>query len=71
MVTNADDSTTIAFDRDENTLNELEKKSKHDGISLDTLINEILMKYTELGTSKSQPKIVSVYKSTVMKIFEK
>jgi nucleotide-binding universal stress UspA family protein len=30
MVTNTDDSTTIIIDLEENTLNELEKKSEHD-----------------------------------------
>ena len=71
MVTNTDDSTTITFHLEENTLNELEKKSENDGISLDTLINEILMKHTELDTSESQSRIVSVDKPTVTKIFEK
>jgi predicted DNA-binding ribbon-helix-helix protein len=71
MVTNTDDSTTITFDLEENTLNELEKKAENDGISLDTLINEILMKHTELDTSESQSRIVSVDKPTVTKIFEK
>jgi hypothetical protein len=70
MVTNPDDSATITFDLEENTLNELEKKSEHDGISLDTLINEILMKHTGLDTSESQSRTMSLDKSTVTKIFE-
>src|SRR5438034_1205193 len=64
-------TTTMPFNLEEDVLRKLEEKSEHDGISLDKLINEILMRYAELDTSNSQFGIVSVDKLAVMKIFEK
>lgn len=57
-------TTTMPFNLEEDVLSKLEEKSQHDGISLDKLVNEILIRYAEFG-------LISIDKLAVMKIFEK
>jgi hypothetical protein len=64
-------TTTMPFNLEEDVLSKLEEKSQHDGISLDKLVNEILIRYAELDMSNPEFGLVSIDKLAVMKIFEK